>query len=113
MTTNADPLAEVRAWFSSQVAELWPVALGSLSLRKSPCIRPNCSACATGEKHASYVLYVRHQGKRVGLYVPDELVPVVRTALANGRTLQALVADAGVRALGVLRRGRHKRAVRD
>src|SRR5947207_15446523 len=30
---------QVRLWFQGAVQDLWPVAIGSLSLRKSPCIR--------------------------------------------------------------------------
>jgi len=112
VTNDSNPLAELKAWFIAQLDELWPVALGSLSLRRSPCIRKNCQACATGEKHASYVLYVRREGKRYGLYIPDELVPQVRAAVANGRKLQALVADAGVRAVGVLKGARSTRRSR-
>ena len=111
--TNApDPLAELKAWFMTQLDELWPVALGSLSLRRSPCIRKNCQACATGEKHASYVLYVRRGGKRSGLYIPDELVPQVRAAVANGRKLQALALDTGVRVVGVFKGARSARRSR-
>jgi len=106
---EGDVLAEVRAWFLAQVGELWPVALGSLSLRRSPCIRKNCHACATGEKHASYVLYVRRGGKRTGLYVPDELVPQMRAALLHGRKLEAVMMEVGVRVLEALRDARGKR----
>src|SRR5437660_3536835 len=55
--------ADVRRWFLAQVQALWPVAGGSVSLRKSPCVRPRCAACAAGEQHASYVLYARHRGR--------------------------------------------------
>jgi hypothetical protein len=36
---------EVRRWFVSAIAKLWPVAEGSLSLRSTRCIRKNCPAC--------------------------------------------------------------------
>lgn len=112
VTNDSDPLADLKAWFIAQLDDLWPVALGSLSLRRSPCIRKNCQACATGEKHASYVLYGRREGKRFGVYIPDELVPQVRAAVANGRKLQALVSEAGVRAVGVLKDARTTRGSR-
>ncbi|MBI2371470.1 MAG: hypothetical protein HYV08_14770 [Deltaproteobacteria bacterium] len=89
----------MRRWFLAQVQRLWPVAGGSLSLRKSPCIRPRCAACATGEQHASYVLYGHRAGRRFARYVPDELARELEQALANGRTLQALILDAGERYL--------------
>ncbi|HEX4138398.1 MAG TPA: hypothetical protein VHY84_27555 [Bryobacteraceae bacterium] len=36
-------------WFHAAVQKLAPVAAGSLPLRKSPCIRENCAACAGGK----------------------------------------------------------------
>src|SRR5215467_7391297 len=52
---------DVRLWFLRHVSELWPLAIGSLSLRTGPCIRENCSACQRGEGHASYALYGRQK----------------------------------------------------
>lgn len=109
VTHDTDPLAELKTWFAGQVEVLWPVALGSLSLRRSPCIREHCSACASGEKHVSYVLYVRSGGARSGVYVPDELVPQIRAAVTNGRKLQALLAETGVRTLKALKDARSAR----
>ena len=67
--------------------------------------------CETGEKHPSYVLYCRHQGRRFTLNVPDRLAPEVRQALANGRALQQLLYQTGRRYLLALRgqkkRGQH------
>jgi hypothetical protein len=37
---------DVRRWFLTAIQKMWPVAEGSLSLRRSPCIRKNCSAGA-------------------------------------------------------------------
>jgi len=68
-----------------------------LSLRRSPCIRRKCHACETGEQHPSYVLYVRHGGRRLALYVPDALVADVRRAVEHGRALERLVSEAGIR----------------
>jgi hypothetical protein len=90
---------EVRRWFLAEVAKLWPVAGGSLSLRKSPCIRERCSACESGEGHASYVLYTRTAGARHSHYVPDALAGECAQAVANGRRLQALLGEAGRRYL--------------
>jgi hypothetical protein len=45
---------------------------GLLELRRSPCIREHCPACLAGEQHSSYVLDGRAQGRRYGLYVPEE-----------------------------------------
>lgn len=88
---------DVERWFRAQAAELWPAALGSLSLRKSPCIRDHCGACARGDQHVSYVLYLRVKGQRRGIYIPEALVPQIQQALENGRTLQELLYEAGRR----------------
>jgi hypothetical protein len=88
---------DVRRWFLHQVSELWPLATGSLSLRTGPCIREHCSACEHGEGHASYALYGRQKNRRFSLYVPEELVPLVQQAVDNGRKLEALMREAGLR----------------
>jgi hypothetical protein len=88
---------DVRRWFVQQVSELWPLATGSLSLRTGPCIRENCSACQRGEGHASYALYGRKKNRRVSVYVPRELVPLVQQAVNNGRKLEKLMREAGLR----------------
>jgi hypothetical protein len=88
---------DVRSWFWATVQKVWPVAEGSLSLRKSPCIRRNCKACARGDGHLSYVLYGRRGKQRVSIYVPEDLAPEIQKAIKNGRRLQQLVNEAGVR----------------
>ena len=87
---------------------LWPAVLGSLSLRRSPCIRENCPACLSGEQHQSYVLYGRVKGRRFAVYVPEELVPEVRRCLDNGRALQELLQQAAPRYVEALKRERAK-----
>ena len=103
--------AEVERWFRHEIARRWPVALGSLSLRRSPCVRPRCHACETGEQHPSYVLYGRQRGRRFAVYIPDQLVPRIRQALSLGRQLQELLYEAGRRYAEALKdeRGRRRR----
>ncbi len=96
--------ADVRRWFLEAIQKLWPVALGSLSLRKSPCVRANCQACASGEGHSSYALYGRRGDRRFSIYVPESLVPDVRAAIQNGRVLQELINEAGVRYVNALKK---------
>ena len=74
MPRGTETLTDVEQWFRKQVALLWPAALGSLSLRRSPCVREHCEACRSGEQHASHVLYGRIKGRRFAIYIPDELV---------------------------------------
>src|SRR5215831_8113735 len=88
---------DVRLWFLRHVSELWPLAIGSLSLRTGPCIREHCSACERGEGHASYALYGRKNNRRFSVYVPEELVPLVQQAVNNGRKLEQLMREAGLR----------------
>ena len=112
MPTKSRPkpesLADVQRWLQQQTANLWPAALGSLNFRRSPCIRPNCPACRSGEKHPSHVLYCRQQGRRFSLYVPEELVPQVQRWLDNGRALQELLHQAAPRYVQALKRERDK-----
>src|SRR6266481_8383811 len=105
---KSESLADVQRWLQQQTANLWPAALGSLSFRRSPCIRPHCPACLSGEKHPSYVLYGRQQVRRFSLYVPEELVPQVQRWLDNGRALQELLYQAASRNLQALKRERDK-----
>jgi hypothetical protein len=102
-------LVEVHRWFQSAVRRVWPIAEGSLSLRKSRCIRKNCSACSSGKGHASYVLCGRRGSRRFSIYVPDELAPEVQQAIENGRRLQELVNEAGVRFVHALKEQRKAR----
>jgi len=96
----------VRIWFTKAIRTLWPVAIGSLSLRRGRCIRPNCPACASGKLHSSYSLYGRRGKRRFSLHVPNRIVPEVRKAIRNGRRLQELIREAGVRYVQTLKRTR-------
>jgi hypothetical protein len=109
MTKNESPSDIVR-WLESRSADGWPAILGSLSLRRSPCIRESCQACLSGEQHPSYVLYGRLKGRRFSVYVPEELVPEVRRCLENGRALQELLYEAAPRYVKALKRARAKAA---
>ncbi len=100
---------DVRRWFAGVIRDLWPVAVGSLSLRKGPCIRPNCPACVSGEGHSSYALYGRRGKRRFSIYVPERLVSEVSEAIQNGRRLQELINEAGVRYVGALKQEDSKR----
>src|SRR5438128_10348027 len=100
---------DVRRWFRGVIRNLWPLAVGSLSLRRGPCIRPNCPACASGKGHSSYALYGRRGNRRISLYVPERLVPEVRAAIQNGRRLHKLINEASARYVSALKRQDLKR----
>lgn len=102
---DAETVEDVRRWFLQAIRNLWPVALGSVCLRKSPCIRKNCSACDSGKGHSSYVLSGYQGKKRFSVYVPDELASEIAAAVENGRRLQDLMKEAGVRYLRAQKRG--------
>jgi hypothetical protein len=97
MPRKTETAADVEQWFQKQAAGLWPAALGSLSLRRSPCVREHCAACRSGEQHPSYVLYARIKGRRFATYIPAELVPEIRLSLDNGRVLQELLYQTAIR----------------
>jgi hypothetical protein len=107
--TKTEGLAAVGEWFGHAIESIWPVADGSLSLRKSPCVRENCPACAAGEGHRSYVLYGRTAKKRFSIYVPEDLVPEVKAAMENGRRLKELISEAGLRYTQALKETRKRR----
>jgi len=96
--------SDVQRWLQAKAAGLWPAALGSLSLRRTRCIRKNCSACQSGEKHPSWVLSGHIQNQRFSLYVPEALVPEVQRCLDNGRALQELLYASAVRYVKALKR---------
>ena len=101
---DSESPSDVADWLLSESANLWPALLGSLSLRRSRCIRENCAACQSGEQHQSYVLYGRANGRRVAVYVPEELVPEVQRSLDKGRALQDLLQQAAPRYIKALKR---------
>ena len=110
---DSESPSDVADWLLSESATLWPALLGSLSLRRSRCIRENCAACQSGEQHQSYVLYGRARGRRVAVYVPEELVAEVQRSLDNGRALQDLLQQAAPRYIKALKRARAKAAKSD
>jgi hypothetical protein len=101
--TRFESSSDVVRWLQSEAAELWPALLGSLSFRRSPCVRENCRACMSGEQHPSHVLYGRLKGRRVAVYVPE-----VQRSLDNGRALQELLQQAAPRYIKALKRERTK-----
>jgi hypothetical protein len=103
---DSESASDVMRWLQSEAAVMWPAFLGSLSLRRSRCVRPNCAACQSGDQHQSYVLYDRAEGRRIAVYVPEELVPQVQRGLDNGRALQELLHRTAPRYIKALKRER-------
>ena len=106
MMKRIEKTEDVKRWFLGEVSRRWPLGLGSLGLRRGPCIRESCSACTSGEGHASYALSGRLGKRRTSLYVPEELVAELEQAIEHGRQLQELMREAGQRYLVALKRER-------
>jgi len=103
---DSESASDVIRWLQNEASVLWPAFLGSLSLRRSRCVRANCAACLSGEQHQSYVLYDRADGRRVAVYVPQELVAQVQRGLDNGRALQDALHRPAPRYIKALKRER-------
>jgi Family of unknown function (DUF6788) len=103
---DSESPSDVMRWLQSEAAVLSPALLGSLSLRRRRCVRVNCATCLSGEQHRRYVLYDRSEGRRIAVYVPEELVPQVQRSLDNGRALRNLLYQAGPRYIKALKRER-------
>ena len=101
------PDASLRQSFLQHLEKLWPAIKGSLAEVRKPCIRPNCPACARGDKHPAFILSFTDKGRRRCMYVPTELVPHLQQALRNGKTLEQLLYQLGPELL------RHHRQQRD
>jgi hypothetical protein len=84
-----------RKAFLAKVAAWWPALKGSLSQVRKPCIRPNCPACASGQKHSADMLSFTQNGCRRCMYVPDALAPLIRRGLRHGRSLEQLLCEMG------------------
>ena len=77
--------------FKQELKNLWPLAKGSMSEVRKPCIRPGCSACAKGEKHRAFIFAYMDGKRRRCMHVPLELVPAMRQAIDNCRRLEQLL----------------------
>jgi hypothetical protein len=87
--------SSVQQRFLKKFLPLWPALKGSLALVHKPCIRPNCLACARGDKHPNYLLAFTQKGQRRCLYVPGDMVPALKRALENGRRIERLLYEMG------------------
>jgi hypothetical protein len=95
MTNPILPNSALRQRFLRQLGELWPAIKGSLAEVRKPCIRPNCAACARGDKHRAFILSFTDRGRRRCMYVPAQLVPQLQQALRNGKALETVLYQLG------------------
>jgi hypothetical protein len=80
----------------AQMERLWPAIKGSLAQVRKPCIRKNCAACASGQKHPAWILSVVSAGRRSSLYVPEALAGEIQRAIKNGRQIEDLLQKAAI-----------------
>ena len=107
MTHSKSPDSALRHNFLRQFEKLWPAIKGSLAEVRKPCIRPNCAACACGDKHPAFILSFTDRGRRRCMYVPAELVPRLQQALRNGKALEGLLYQLGPELLRQYRQQRY------
>jgi len=98
--------SQTQRHFHARLLALWPALKGSLSEVRKPCIRPNCPACLRGDKHPAFLFSFVEKGRRRCMYVPAELVPLLREGLENGRKLEALLTEVGPTLLRLYREDR-------
>ena len=91
MKTHPAPFPLLQQNFLAQLPALWPPLKGSLALVKKPCIRKHCPACACGDKHPAWIFSFTEGKRRRCMYVPNDLVPLLRRGLKNGRRLEQLL----------------------
>ena len=97
MRTSRQPAVRDTALLLGEIARHWPMAKGSLAEVRKPCVRPTCRACASGRKHPAFLFAFTDQGRRRCRYVPRDLVPALRQAIANGRWMEDAMRRTGVR----------------
>ena len=110
MNIKSDALPQLQQSFLAQLPALWPPLKGSLALVKKPCIRKNCPACARGDKHPAWIFSFTEGNRRRCMYVPKDLVPLLRQGLQNGRRLEQLLFALGPDLLRTYRQQRSKPA---
>jgi hypothetical protein len=100
-----------REAFVAAARELWPTAKGSLARVARPCGRPKkCAACLSGKRHAMWIFTFRQDGRLRCRYVPEDLVPALRRAVANERKLEKRLTKEGA---ALIERYRRERSLRD
>ena len=83
-----------------------PFVIGSLVEMANTCGKPNCK-CTRGDKHKSWCLAVRDQGKRKMLHIPHELENEVFKWVATYRELweqMETISQANVERIALLKK---------
>jgi len=94
--------------YLKEINSLWPAVKGSLAQVRKPCIRPNCKACKSGEKHPAYLFSFMKDGRQRCRYVAKEFVPELQKAVENGRRIEELMSRLGEELIGDYRNHRDR-----
>ena len=89
--------------FLKGIADLGPVAHGTLSFVRKPCNSKYCKLCKSGEKHPAWNFTFRKDGKFHCMHVQPRHVEIVRKAIENGKKLEEMILDEGIALLERLR----------
>jgi len=85
-STRPFPERDARSRLAQLITQQ-PFLRGSLVEQSRSCGKPTCR-CQRGQLHRSLYLAVRHNDRRVLLYIPRALEQTVRLWIDNGRSLR-------------------------
>jgi hypothetical protein len=86
-----------------QLASTSPVLAASFGQDTHRCGRPSCRCHHGGPLHTGQQLTFKEAGKTRSIYVPKELLPEVRTWLAEHQRLKALLHEIHLLSVALLR----------
>ena len=86
-----------------QLRQVGPLVAASLCHRAVRCGNPQCR-CASGEKHSSWCLTFKRQGKTRTVHVPRDLVEEVRQWVKEYRRTKQIVAQISDQSVQIIRR---------
>ena len=84
-----------------QLRTLGPVVAASLCRRQVRCGNPNCK-CAQGEKHASWCLTFKHQGKTRTVHVPRAMLKEVEQWVKEYRRAKQLLREISYQSVRII-----------
>jgi nicotinic acid mononucleotide adenylyltransferase len=88
---------------------LLPQALRLIVFAKEPLYSKAVFSLRIRPRHLSFALSGYQGKRRFSIYVPDELAPEIEKAIENGRQLQELMKEAGLRYIKERKRARQEK----
>jgi hypothetical protein len=93
-----------------QLRAIGPVLAASLCRRMTRCGNPNCR-CARGDKHLSWCLTFKHQGKTRTVHVPRDMLKEVRQWVREHKRAKRLLKQISYQSIRIIKAHvPHKRA---